>query len=527
MKSAARSALVLGACLVLIGQARSQSSVPVWTNFFNGSASNTDEAFALALDKSGNVFVTGASADTNGYFHSATVAYANSGGPLWTNQYFSPTNGTASGLAIVVNSQSNIFVTGFEDDTNGQNFVTLAYSADGTSLWTNHYATQASLNTGTPYAIAADGNGNVFVTGYSTPSTGHPDYATIGYSGAGVPLWTNRYNGPADQDNYAHAIAVDQSGNVFVTGFSRNINGGFDFATIAYSNSGVPLWTNRYDQNLTGDDEASAIAVDSNGNVFVTGKSTGPSGNSDFATVAYTGAGAPLWTNRYSSQFFGNNAATALTVDNSGNVYVTGDAVGAGGLDDYLTIAYSGAGIPLWTNRYDGGSFDDASAIGVDTNGNVFVTGTSWSDANDRDIVTISYSNQGAPLGTNRFNGPGAGIGFNDDYGQALAMDSQGNAFVTGYTTVVSSNSTVGSTDFVTLKYSSIMQQQPPPPPQPVPLRFQLIPGNVVLSWTNSAFSLQASPSLLGTFTNVPGATTPYTNSTFSSPRQFFRLIAH
>jgi hypothetical protein len=58
-----------------------------------------------------------------------------------------------------------------------------------------------------------DGSGNVFVTGSSAG-----DYATIKYSGAGVPLWSNRHNGSGNNHDYASAVAVDGSGNVFVTG---------------------------------------------------------------------------------------------------------------------------------------------------------------------------------------------------------------------------------------------------------------------------------------------------------------------
>src|SRR6185295_5671954 len=113
----------------------------------------------------------------------------------------------------------------------------------------------------------------------------------------GTLLWTNRYHGPGNGFDQARAAVVDSSGNVFVTGFSSSSNN--DYATIAYSGPGVPLWTNRYNGTGNGDDEAKGIAVDNSGNVFVTGYSTGTNGNSDFATIKYSSAGAPLWTNRY------------------------------------------------------------------------------------------------------------------------------------------------------------------------------------------------------------------------------------
>src|SRR5205807_2325072 len=97
------------------------------------------------------------------------------------------------------------------------------------------------------------------------------DYATVAYSNSGVPLWTNHYGGPG-RDDLPYAIAVDNSGNVFVAGNSWN-GANYDYATVAYSNDGVTLWTNRYDGPDNLGDVALAIAVDNSGNVFVTGSS--------------------------------------------------------------------------------------------------------------------------------------------------------------------------------------------------------------------------------------------------------------
>ena len=96
--------------------------------------------------------------------------------------------------------------------------------------------------------MAVDGSNNVIVTGYSDVN-GYGtnfDYATIKYSSDGVPLWTNRYNGPGNDWDEARAVAVDGSNNVIVTGGATDSGGCLDYATIKYSSAGVPLWTNRY-----------------------------------------------------------------------------------------------------------------------------------------------------------------------------------------------------------------------------------------------------------------------------------------
>src|SRR5262245_51198141 len=151
-----------------------------------------------------------------------------------------------------------------------------------------------------------------------------------------VQAWVQRYNGPGHGDDECTAMAVDSTGNVIVTGHV-DVDPGVgicdDVATIKYSHAGVQLWTNRYNGPGNGDDRASALAVDGSGNVFVTGASFSGSSD-DFATIKYSSAGVPLWTNRYNGPGNGDDRASALGVDGSGNVFVTGASY-SGSSDDY------------------------------------------------------------------------------------------------------------------------------------------------------------------------------------------------
>ena len=285
-------------------------------------------------------------------------------------------------------------------------------------------------------AVMVDSGNDVVVTGYSTGSSSVYDYVTIKYSSAGVPLWTNRYDGPVSNDDQPTAVAVDGHDDVIITGSSF---GGrhFDYLTIKYSRAGVPLWTNRYSGN--GNNKATAVAVDANNDVLVTGSAWG--NYADYATIKYSGDGVPLWTNRYSGPGGGNDYSRAVAVDGSNNVIVTGGPA-------YATIKYSSAGQPLWTNRYTrtGSSDDEAYALAVDGRNNVIVTGCSWSSSTD-DYVTIKYSDDGQPFWTNRYRMP---IGNNYDYAQAVAVDGSNDVIVTGYS--------YGSDHYyhyATIKYSS------------------------------------------------------------------------
>ena len=230
-------------------------------------------------------------------------------------------------------------------------------------------------------------------------SGANSDYATIKYSNAGAPWWTNRYNGPGNSRDFANAVAVDGNGNVFVTGDSTGSGSGYDQTTIKYSSAGVPLWTNRYNGPGNTNDFGTALAVDSGGNVIVTGRSSNGS-DYDYATIKYSNAGVPLWTNRYNGPDNGDDGANALAVDSSGNVFVTGYSYGGGSSNDVATIAYSSAGVPLWTNRYNGTGNGNEIAYGlvVDGSGNVVVAGLSMGNGTSYDFVTIKYSSSGPLL---------------------------------------------------------------------------------------------------------------------------------
>lgn len=462
---AAAASLVLSAY-----SAHAQGGVPLWTNRYGPIVPSYP--VVVGTDGSGNVFVTASSGFGCCNYDYLTIKYSNEGVPLWTNRYNGPGGESDFAFAMAVHSSGDVVVTGISYDSNGQNprYATIKYSSGGIPLWT-------TLSGGG--AVALDTTGNVIATDLAV---------TIAYSSAGVPLWTNRYAAGS-----LGAVAIDGSGNVFVTGS----------ATIKYSGAGTPLWT-----NLSG---MRAISLDSSGNVFVTGGWEAANGLPDYVTIKYSGAGVPLWTNRYNGPANSQDSAWAVAVDRNGNVFVTGESyAGIGECCDYTTIKYSNAGSTLWTRRYNGpgNSQDVAHAIAVDSSGNVFVTGESYGSNGFSDCATIAYFNSGVPAWTNRYDGPANG----HDAAYGLALDSRGNVFVTG----ISWNGT--NTDIVTIKYSSSV-----PPPR---LGFQKLNNELVLSWTNAGFHLQTAPALTGPFTNIAGATSPYTNY-LTAPQQFFRLISN
>jgi len=99
--------------------------------------------------------------------------------------------------------------------------------------------------------------------------------------------WARRYDGPGNSVDGAFAIAVDTSGNVYVTGDSWGFGTLDDYATIKYYPNRDTAWVRRYNGPADGDDYVNAIAVDGSGNVYVTGPSVGSGTYYDYATIKY------------------------------------------------------------------------------------------------------------------------------------------------------------------------------------------------------------------------------------------------
>lgn len=280
-------------------------------------------------------------------------------------------------------------------------------------------------------AIAVDVSGNVYVTGYSTGDGTSRDYLTIKYLPTGDTAWVRRYDGPANSDDVAQAIAVDPSGNVCVTGWSYGVGTSMDCATIKYDPSGDELWVRRYNGSANAEDLAWAIAVDDSGNVYIAGQGFYEDTERDCVTIKYTPDGDTTWLRRFDGPTSGHDFATALALDDCGYVYVAGQSLDPATMCDYVTIKYFPDGDTAWARRYDsqGLNLDAATAVAVDLRGNVYVTGESYLDGGtDRDYLTIRYYPNGDTTWTRRYNGPADG----PDKPYDVGVDAYSRVYVTG-----------------------------------------------------------------------------------------------
>jgi uncharacterized delta-60 repeat protein len=277
--------------------------------------------------------------------------------------------------------------------------------------------------------------------------------AVLGASASAQPdtAWVRRYNGTVAGTDNATELAVDAGGSVYVTGASTGAATGLDFYTVKYT-AGNERWASRYNGPGNGDDGATAIAVDSAGYVYVAGYSLGSGTGKDYAVVKYDPAGTEIWVRRYNGSGNGYDAVRAIALDDSGAVLVTGMSV-SGSTNDYCTVKYSSDGVERWVRKYNGpGSASDAANdIAVDAAGNVYVTGNSDDSVTDADYCTIKYSPSGTVRWVRRYDGPGN----SHDAGRAIATDSAGNVYVTG-----EDYGTWSQWDYCTIKYDSAGNQQ-------------------------------------------------------------------
>jgi hypothetical protein len=422
--------------LLILGGAISTAQAQVsqeWVARYASPTPYSDVPYAMTVDADGRAYVTGTTATATGGNDWTTIKYDPAGAQEWLRTLDG--GGSDAAVAITTDDAGNVYMTG--SSAGGFYSMTAKYSPAGERLWVQSFTTIGKGDAGVDLAL--DHDGNVYVTGYNVETLTGLDIVTIKYSPGGVELWVRRFDAGNGEDVPA-AIACDASG-VYVTGRSN-----FGYTTIKYDFDGIQQWVRTYNGGH-GSDAPAALIVDAAGNVYVTGQSTGSGTNADYTTIKYDAAGTEQWVRRYDgpTTVFARDydRAAALAVDGDGNVFVTGNSA-----DDYATVKYDAAGTEMWARRYDGpgAGADWATAIALDASGNAYVTGSSYGDATTQyDFATLSYDPSGTTRWTERYNGPGNFY----DTPYSIAVHPSGNVHVSG-----SSGGSATGLDYATIKYA-------------------------------------------------------------------------
>jgi uncharacterized delta-60 repeat protein len=432
-----------------------------WVAHYDGPGDYEDRVKGLTTDNSGNVYVTGVSWGSGTGPDYATIKYNSTGQEQWVARYNGPLGfGDDAAAAIAVDTSGNVYVTGESMNLNShQDYTTIKYNSAGQEQWVARYSGPGNFDEAA--AIAIDSSGNVYVTGSSEDSDFRDDIVTVKYNAAGQQQWVARYNGPASDEDEAIGIALDDSGNVFVAGSSVGTTyPDYDYTTIKYSSAGQEEWVARYNGPGEGVDFVTGMAIDGAANTYVTGASTGPNGDYDYATIKYDSSGQEQWVEHYDGPGNGDDSPSGIALDSSGNVYVTGSSTGANASSDYATVKYNPAGLRQWIARYynpETNNDDFARAIAVDSSDNVYVTGTSWVLGGGDDYVTLKYNSAGEEQWGAHYteiSGPSA---------VAIAVDTSGNVWVAGW------GGFYPDFHYITLMYTQGGTPTPTPTASPTP----------------------------------------------------------
>ena len=393
---------------------------------------------------------------------------------LWAHNYES--EGNEYGIGIAVDPEGFVILTGYFDG--GVVFGEVELGAEGIDLfvvklepeagkvlWANNYP---HIGVDHGMAVAADPDGNVYVTGYFTTEAIFGDFRmrasgedmfVLKLDPEGTEIWVNKYGGAGNQGGLG--VAVNPKGYVHVTGY---FSGRADFGDHKLTAMGVDLfalmlepekgdvsWVRNF-SNVS-NEGAMAVAVDLDGNALVTGSFNGAVDfggqileaiKTDVYVLKLDADGKTIWAKNY--QGTSGESGGGIAVDVDGNVLITGWFDGivnfdghkleALGSNDLFILKLNPKGDVIWAKNYQGPSSDVGSGIAVDADGNVLVTGR-FVDALDFDGHKLVSEGQSdlfvlklSPMG--KVNWAKSYPGDGPKMGSGIAADAVGNALITG-----------------------------------------------------------------------------------------------
>ncbi|MGB8702892.1 MAG: hypothetical protein WCD18_26050 [Thermosynechococcaceae cyanobacterium] len=339
---------------------------------------------------------------------------------------------TFNSVMLDLDASNNVYALGDSPATNVLNIKKL--NAAGTLLWQKIYNPVENLKGAW---IAVDGNGDVVVFASTIRSTDGQGTGWIiqKYDTNGNLLWSDSVPGLFSR---AVRVQVDASNNIYAVGSNFN-----NVLLIKYSPAGARLWSATYDNNGAIDQPSSVVISPDNTRIGVSGSSgrlllalmydadgnrlwaktsttLGASGNLAFGAgnVSYFGtakdffpgptrrmailkldaAGKQSWLKSYDV----GTAIARLGVDPQGNILATG--IAAAGYTDWMTLKTNANGKLLWSQRYDGGKYNDETPNGllIDAAGSVYVTGTGGPNPSSGTLsnlkgVIAKYNSKGKP----------------------------------------------------------------------------------------------------------------------------------
>ena len=363
--------LVLGMLLLnSVSAELIEKPVELWNKTAGGSSG--DKGAGVTVDSDDNIIITGV---TNNIYSADvktgdiwTIKYDPDGNVIWNKTLGG--SGREVSIGIVADSNDNIIITGHTDpfSNGGSDIWTIKYDPDGNVIWNK---TVGGSGHDEGYSVSVDSDNNIIVAGF-TESFGaeNADILVIKYSPKGDMQWNKTLGGSGRDEG--KGVAVDSNNNIIVIGITTSFNGGdWNSWMIKYDPNGNLIW-NKVGNN-TG--MGYGIAIDSNNNIIVTG-CTDSFDSEGYAiwTIKYDPDGNALWdkkANRNSS-----DQSYGVALDSNDNIIVTGKtgpfySVGY----DIWIIKYNPHGNMSWNKTVGGSGWAMGFGVALDSNDNIIVTG--------------------------------------------------------------------------------------------------------------------------------------------------------
>ena len=445
------SRIITLACLLIIAKLGfAQINIQWEARLDNLTGNFIDNAVDLALDAAGNTYVTGTSYNGTSY-DAVTVKYDPNGNEIWRSSYGGA--GLDEATAIALDNNNDVVITGSRFISgNDYDIFTVKYNGTtGAQIWAVINAGSANYDGGKD--ITVDASNNVIITGSFSVSTSDINWIVIKYNSAGTFQWTQ--NGGGTLNDIGKVVTVDAGGFIYVAGHREFTSGTtyFDFLLLKFNPAGgAPTINVTRDSGFGKLDTPHAMKIDASGNIYLAGQGfTTIQAEEDYMLVKFNSTGVWQWTQLYDGDAEALDKINALDIHpGTGNIYVTGRSKSLASSEDYYTIAYTPAGAELWSKRYTspGLKFDEAADIIYSSTGFLYITGYSYRTGTNNDYTTLKYDLSGNQIWETSFDGPSS----LSDQAVRMKIDPSDNIFVTG----TSHGGPSTNKDYSTIKYCQL-----------------------------------------------------------------------